>query len=352
MRAEADTVVEYEKVVAMENGQPNLMWLWDPMMFFGGDPEAPVGLHYVACLSSEGDSDDAGLLGQLMADVEAESKGERPEYRIAMEKLFGVFVAEMEDKHPEYQIMTEEFENVVYYPKEEGAKGRLVKLVHRDPACAGSPFYVFIEFNMFGTGIRPHAVMHIYQTAQATTEGIGNGTCRGEDSLRIGEGDSELTVGVVGGTLLHPSIKDNQGGSVGAKVPSFYANHVLDDALPYCDVRSEFFESVDFSPQSEYEPAQPIFQAVPPQSSYNPQPQQVSQPQTDTMSVQTVKAGKGLSVGGIIAGIFIPLVGLILGIIGMVQNKRAGGKGTLGKVAIAVSVIAWLISWYVRTALM
>lgn len=251
MRVEADAVVLYERVNGMENNAfPNLWWLMDPMVFFGGNPSEPVGLHYVACLTSEGDSDGAGLLGQLMADMEAEAAGKRPEYRILMEKLFGAFVAEMEDKHPEYRITTEEFPKVVFYSDDEGSKGRVVKLVHRDSAYAGSPFYVFIEFNMFGTGVRPHAVMHIYQTAKATAAGIENGTCRGEDSLRIGEGASELTVGLVGGTLLHPSIKDEQGKSVGAKVPSFYANHVLDDALPYCDVRSEFFESVEFSSQS------------------------------------------------------------------------------------------------------
>lgn len=62
---------------------------------------------------------------------------------------------------------------------------------------------------------------------------------------------------------------------------------------------------------------------------------------------QAETAGKGLSIAGIICGILIPLVGLILGIIGMNQNKKAGGDGKLGKIAIIVSVVVWILSFIV-----
>jgi len=48
--------------------------------------------------------------------------------------------------------------------------------------------------------------------------------------------------------------------------------------------------------------------------------------------------GTGVAITGIILGLFIPLVGIILGIVALVKRNYV-----LGSVALIVSVIAWLI---------
>lgn len=69
----------------------------------------------------------------------------------------------------------------------------------------------------------------------------------------------------------------------------------------------------------------------------NPQAYQYAPIPTNT------DAGKGLSIAGIVCGFLIPLLGLIFGIIGMNQNKKAGGDGKLGTIAIVISIVVWLL---------
>ncbi|MBR5951550.1 MAG: hypothetical protein IKZ87_09010, partial [Actinomycetaceae bacterium] len=42
---------------------------------------------------------------------------------------------------------------------------------------------------------------------------------------------------------------------------------------------------------------------------------------------QASEAGKGMSITAIILGIFVPILGIVFGAIGMNRNKKAGGDG-------------------------
>lgn len=71
---------------------------------------------------------------------------------------------------------------------------------------------------------------------------------------------------------------------------------------------------------------------APPAAPYQPAPQ-----------VAAATPGKGLSIAAIILAVLMPLIGLILGIIAMVQSKKAGRKNGLALAAIIVSVVLMVI---------
>ncbi|MBQ9081439.1 MAG: zinc ribbon domain-containing protein [Clostridia bacterium] len=58
------------------------------------------------------------------------------------------------------------------------------------------------------------------------------------------------------------------------------------------------------------------------------------------------KKGTGLGIGGIIGGLFIPILGIILGIIAINQGAKTKNKTAvvLGVIAIIIGVINWIIN--------
>lgn len=83
-------------------------------------------------------------------------------------------------------------------------------------------------------------------------------------------------------------------------------------------------------PQNTEQPAAPAYQAAPAPAAAEP--------------------GKGLSIAAIILAFLMPVIGLILGIVAMVQSKKAGRKNGLalaaviiGAVLIVVGIIVWIV---------
>lgn len=86
------------------------------------------------------------------------------------------------------------------------------------------------------------------------------------------------------------------------------------------------------------EPAAQSYQAAAPAApAYQPAPA-ASQP------------GKVLGIVGLILAFIIPPVGLILGIVALVQSKKAGAKNGIALTAIilgAIFTIAWILFWII-----
>lgn len=82
-------------------------------------------------------------------------------------------------------------------------------------------------------------------------------------------------------------------------------------------------------------------------------PQNPAQPVAPTYQAAPAPAaepGKGLSIAAIILAIFVPLVGIILGIVALVQSKKAGRKNGLALAAIIVGaalIVIGIIIWIV-----
>ncbi|QTX03505.1 DUF4190 domain-containing protein [Agromyces archimandritae] len=73
----------------------------------------------------------------------------------------------------------------------------------------------------------------------------------------------------------------------------------------------------------------------------NPPPS-YSQPPTPPAAPATFP-GKGLGIGGLVAAVFAPLVGLILSIIAFVQSKNAGYKNTPAFIGIILSIVLGIV---------
>lgn len=85
------------------------------------------------------------------------------------------------------------------------------------------------------------------------------------------------------------------------------------------------------------EPVAQSYQAAPAAPAYQPAPA-ASQP------------GKVLGIVGLILAFIIPPVGLILGIVALVQSKKAGAKNGIALTAIilgAIFTIAWILFWII-----
>ena len=83
-----------------------------------------------------------------------------------------------------------------------------------------------------------------------------------------------------------------------------------------------------------------------PQPPYEPTPQPAPQP-------VAAQPGKGLSIAAIIFAFVMPVVGLILGIVAMVQSKKAGQKNGLALASViiaAVLIVLGIIIWIVALA--
>ena len=83
-----------------------------------------------------------------------------------------------------------------------------------------------------------------------------------------------------------------------------------------------------------------------PQPPYEPTPQPAPQP-------VAAQPGKGLSIAAIIFAFVMPVVGLILGIVAMVQSKKAGQKNGLALASViiaAVLIVLGIIIWIVAIA--
>ncbi len=79
-----------------------------------------------------------------------------------------------------------------------------------------------------------------------------------------------------------------------------------------------------------------------PQPPYEPTPQPAA-----------AEPGKGLSIAAIIFAFVMPVVGLILGIVAMVQSKKAGRKNGLALASViiaAVLIVVGIIIWIVVIA--
>ena len=80
-----------------------------------------------------------------------------------------------------------------------------------------------------------------------------------------------------------------------------------------------------------------------PQPPYEPTPQPAA-----------AEPGKGLSIAAIIFAFLVPIVGLILGIVAMVQSKKAGRKNGLALASVIIGAllsIGWIIFWVSMAAL-
>ena len=87
-------------------------------------------------------------------------------------------------------------------------------------------------------------------------------------------------------------------------------------------------------PQNPEQPAAPAYQAAP----------------APAAAPVAAEPGKGLSIAAIILAFLMPLIGLILGIVAIVQSKKAGRKNGLalaaviiGAVLIVVGIIVWIL---------
>ena len=75
-------------------------------------------------------------------------------------------------------------------------------------------------------------------------------------------------------------------------------------------------------PQTPEQPAAPAYQAAP---------------------APAAEPGKGLSIAAIILAFLVPLVGLILGIVALVQAKKAGRKNGLALAAVIIGAVLMVV---------
>jgi len=114
-----------------------------------------------------------------------------------------------------------------------------------------------------------------------------------------------------------------------------------------CPVQPIPPQSGNAQQQSYQQPYQGYQQ--PPQISYHP-PYQNQNPYQQTYPPYQQKESNGMIVGGIICGILLPLVGVIMGIVGMNQYKTPEMKNK-AKGVIMISAGAWII-WAVIFAVL
>ena len=70
------------------------------------------------------------------------------------------------------------------------------------------------------------------------------------------------------------------------------------------------------------------------------------------VTAASVDPGKGLGVASLISAFFIPLLGLILGIVAKSKSKKAGFKNGLATGGIVISVIGMVVSLIIGIAVM
>ena len=78
-----------------------------------------------------------------------------------------------------------------------------------------------------------------------------------------------------------------------------------------------------------------------PETPQNPTPQ--AAPYQAAPQPAAATPGKGLSIAAIILAFLMPLIGLILGIIAMVQSKKAGQKNGLALASVIISIVLIII---------
>jgi hypothetical protein len=96
------------------------------------------------------------------------------------------------------------------------------------------------------------------------------------------------------------------------------------------------------TPAQSPTPEQPTGQPVETQPMAQPvaQPAMAQPMAAPAPTVQSEDPGKGMGIASLILGFFIPLAGLILGIIAKGKSKKAGHKNGLALAGIIVSIIA------------
>ena len=80
-------------------------------------------------------------------------------------------------------------------------------------------------------------------------------------------------------------------------------------------------------PQNPEQPAAPAYQAAP----------------APAAAPVAAEPGKGLSIAAIILAFLVPLVGLILGIVALVQAKKAGRKNGLALAAVIIGAVLMVV---------
>lgn len=78
-----------------------------------------------------------------------------------------------------------------------------------------------------------------------------------------------------------------------------------------------------------------------PETPQNPTPQ--AAPYQAAPQPVAATPGKGLSIAAIILAFLMPLIGLILGIVAMVQSKKIGQKNGLALAAVIISVVLLIV---------
>jgi hypothetical protein len=97
------------------------------------------------------------------------------------------------------------------------------------------------------------------------------------------------------------------------------------------------------APEQMQQPApQPMQPMAAPQPMMGEQPQPTMQ-QPMAASPMGVDPGKGMGVASLILAFFIPLVGLILGIIAKGKSKKAGFKNSLALAGIIISIVGMVV---------
>lgn len=102
------------------------------------------------------------------------------------------------------------------------------------------------------------------------------------------------------------------------------------------------------TPEAPQDPTQP-----PAAAPYPPAPPAAA-PYPTQPPAAPATPGKGLSIAAIILAFLVPVVGLILGIVAMVQSKKAGHKNGLALAAViigAVLTVAW-VAFFMISALL